>query len=445
MLNKKKMLFILVMVLFFGTLFMVVNGYVQAAEGEKPYSGIKIRVLVWRDAHTEAVKKRVSDFEDKTGINVVIDDLPTQSLTQKMAMNLTSKTGKYDLVAVDEPFVPKFASYFINYSEWPNPEVFNEKVNLDIVPQGAVEAGSWEDNVKGLPINANVYMFTYRKDLINDPENQKNFKEEYDYKLDKPKTLDQLYEIGKFLYDNDKPLYGWAPFTVKSEGATVEFMWLLRSFGTKILNDDLEVVLDIDKAVTALDYYDKLLEISPPSKLNMGHPATIQNMERGQLFATLQWPAIIAGHENPERSEAAGKLGYSVNPAGPGGSAGITGVWTLCMPRTSNNKKAAAEFVYWWGSRDSGEELVKAGMSPMRKDLLRDPELQKKYPWYKALLANLSGDTAVHRPRFTKYPKVSDEISIYFSKAITDNMSSREAMEEMKKNIENIVEEYKNE
>ena len=444
MLNKKLVASLLTIVLCFGAFLMVANNYAVAAD-EKPYKGTKIRVLVWRDAHTQAVKEKVGEFEEKTGMDVVIDDLPTQSLTEKMAMNLISKTGKYDLVAVDEPYVPKFASHFNNYSEWPSPKVIDNKVDLDVIPQGAVGAGSWQNKVKGLPINANVYMFTYRKDLINDAKNKKQFKDKYGYELQHPQTLQQLYEVGKFLHNEDKPLYSWAPFTVKSEGATVEFMWLIRSFGTKILNDDLEVVLDVDKAVKALEFYDKLLEISPPSKLNMGHPATIQNMERGQLFATLQWPAIIAGHENPEKSEAAGKLGYSSNPEGPGGSAAITGVWTLCMPKTSKNKQAAAEFAYWWGSEESGRELIEAGMSPMRKDLLKDPELQKKYPWYKALLANLSGEIAVHRPRFTKYPKVSDKISTYFSRVVTDNMSPRNAMKEMKQDIKEIVKEYKNE
>lgn len=440
---KRKIALVLLMFLCLGTILTVSN--LDVAAEEKPYKGTKIRVLVWRDAHTKAVKQKVSEFEKKTGMDVVIDDLPTQSLTQKMAMNLTSKTGKYDLVAVDEPYVPKFASFFINYNEWDNPQVMNKKVELESIPQGAVGAGSWKNDVKGLPINANVYMFSYRKDLINDTQNQKQFKDEYGYELKKPETLKELYEIGKFFNENIDSFYGWAPFTVKSEGATVEFMWLLRSFGTKIFNDNLEVVVDIDKAVEALEYYDKLLEVSPPSKLNMGHPATIQNMEMGQLFATLQWPAIIAGHENPENSEAAGKLGYSKNPAGPGGTAAITGVWTLSIPKTSKNKQAAAEFAYWWGSKESGRELVKAGMSPMRKDLLQDPELQERYPWYKALLANLSGENAVHRPRFTKYPKVSDEISTYFSRAITGGMSPEEAMKEMKQNIKEIVKEYKNE
>ena len=455
---NKKIALALVMVLCLGTALVAVNSSADAfwifgddeeeetqKEGAKPYSGTKIRVLVWRDAHTKAVKEKVSEFEKQTGMEVVVDDLPTQSLTEKMAMNLTSKTGKYDLVAVDEPYVPKFASYFSNYSQWPEPQVIDNKVDLDVVPQGAVNAGAWQNDIKGLPINANAYMFTYRKDVLNDSQNQQKFEEEYGYELGRPETLEELYEIGKFLHDEDKPFYGYAPFTVKSEGATIEFMWLLRSFGTKILNQDLEVVLDVDKAVEALEYYDKLLDISPPSKLSMGHPETIQNMESGQLFATLQWPAIIAGHEDPENSKAAGKLDYGASPAGPGGSVSITGVWTLCMPKTSNNKQAAAEFAYWWGSKESGKELVEAGMSPMRKDLLTDPKLQEKYPWYEGVLTALSEGEAAHRPRFPQYPKVSDEISTHFSKAISGDLSNREAMQQMKANIQEIVEEYKSE
>ena len=440
MLFKKSIVLTLTLLMILGSMAFVFS---SVAAQDKPYEDTQINVLVWRDEHTKAVKEKVSEFEEMTGIDVVIDDLPTQSLTQKMAMNVTTETGKYDLVAVDEPYVPQFANYFVNYKDWPSPKVMDKKIQLSAIPEGAVTAAAWNNNIKGLPINANAYIMIYRKDLVEDEENQKAFKEEYGYELQAPDTLEQLHDMSEFFYNPDEMMYGYAPFTVKSEGATVEAMWLLRSFGVDILNEDLEVVLDVDEAVEALNYYQSLLDFGPPSKLSMGHPETIQNVNAGNVFATLQWPAIIAGHENPDNSTVAGKLGYPLNPEGPGGRAAITGVWSLTMPKASENKQAAAEFAYWWGSYESGKELIEAGMSPIRKDLLTDPQLQKDHPWYKSVLANLD-KAAVHRPRFPEYMKVSDKVQLYFAKVISNDMEPREAMTEMKSEIETIIEEYKN-
>lgn len=404
---------------------------------EQKYEGTTIRVLAWADAHTAAVKKMIPEFEEETGIKVVFDDLPTSSLSEKAAMNLTGKTGTYDLVAIDEPFVPKFAKYLLPYEEWPEPNVAQGKVKLDNLAGPAVQGSTWQDTVVGLPINGNVYMMIYRKDLFNDSANKKAYKEKYGYELQPPKNLDQLKDVSEFFYQPDNELYGWGPFTTVSEGLTVEAMWVLRSFGAEILTDDLKPALDKGKAVEAFEYYKELLKFSPPGKLAYGHPERIQAMNTKNLTIMQQWPAIIPSHEDEEESLVAGKVGYMKNPAGPAGPAAVTGVWALGMPEVSEKKEAAAEFAYWWASKEAGQKLVEKGMSPVRKDLLKDEDLQEKYPWYQAQLENF--EIGVNRPRFPEYSELSEIIRKYFAKAINEEMTSEEAVDAMDIEIKELL------
>jgi len=98
---------------------------------------------------------------------------------------------------------------------------------------------------------------------------------------------------------------------------------------------------------------------------------------KGKVAIGLEWPAIIPIHENPKESVVAGKLGFFVMPKGPVRRAAVTGTWTLNIPTAAKNKDGAVKFSYWLGSYEVGKQLIKAGMSPIRYDLLKDPELSK--------------------------------------------------------------------
>ncbi len=428
---KKATIFLLVFAFAF-------TGFVMDVEADRPYEGESIDVLVWRDALTEAVMARVDEFEEATGIDVNIDDLPTDSLIERAAINLTGETGEYDLIAIDEPYTPRFHDYLLPYDEWPEGEVYS-KTNVEDLVQAAVDGGTFRGELGGIPVNANVYMFVFRQDLIDDPANQEAFEEEYGYELSNPETTDEMMDMAEFFTDEPNR-YGFAPFTYTAEGATVEAIWVLNTFGTQILDEDLNLVLDREKAIEAFEFYKGLMEYAPPGADNFGHDGTISNMNAGQLFMTLQWPAIIAGHEDPEESMVAGDLGYETAPSGPTGEAsGVTGTWVLGMPEVidDDQKQAAAEFGYWWTGAEAHEELVHEGMAPVRTEFLEDEELQDDYPWYEGQLKNF--EIADTRPRYHNYTEVSSVIMEYFNRAVTGDMPVPEAVDSMKEGIEDVL------
>jgi len=227
-----------------------------------------INVLVWDDAHTKAVKSLIPEFEKVTGIKVNFVALPTRSVLEKAAVGISLDRTDYDLVAVDEPFVPQFGELLI----WPKGRVF-EKVDLKDIVEGAVNAAIWEGTPRGLPINGNVYVYIYRKDLFEDPKNKEEFKKEYGYELNPPNTFKELLDVSRFF--SKKPnMYGFGPFTIKAEGVTAEAVFIMSSFGTDILKASgktVRLVLDKKKAVEAIKFYKDLLETAPPGKLSFGH------------------------------------------------------------------------------------------------------------------------------------------------------------------------------
>jgi multiple sugar transport system substrate-binding protein len=65
-----------------------------------------IKVLAWDDALTQALKEGLPDFEKATGIKVILELIPSGNLLQKIGVSVTVDKTDYDLVTVDEPFIP---------------------------------------------------------------------------------------------------------------------------------------------------------------------------------------------------------------------------------------------------------------------------------------------------------------------------------------------------
>ncbi len=402
-----------------------------------PYN-TRIRVLLWDDALTQALKAGVPDFEKATGIKVDLELVPSGTLLQKTLISVTAKSADYDLVAVDEPNIPMVGPLLTGFSDWPTTQVYARPSMADIMPL-AFAAGQWKGEFKGLPVNANIYVWLTRKDLIEKYKDE--FKNEYGYEMRVPKTLQELLDMSKFL--SKKGIYGWAPFTKPTEGATAEAVWMFESFGTKILeatNDGYKVVLDKKKAIEAINFYKELLKYAPEGALDYGHAERVAAFARGEVFSMFNWPALIPDLENPEKSLVYGKIEYTEPPAGPAKSAAVRGAWIVGIPIASKEKQATAEFAYWWMSVETGKKLIPKGLTPARESLLKDPEFLKDRPWFLGIYRSMQ--YAVERPRFEQYPEVSTIIRTHWLDAISSRVSPEVAVDRMVNEIEALLKKY---
>ncbi len=403
--------------------------------------GSTIKVLAWDDAHTQAWVEHLDEFEKATGIKVDLELIPSGSMLQKTALNVTENKANYDLVAIDEGNVAKFADLLVPYSLWPEGKDF-AKVTVGEIPEALFAAGEWKGEIVGIPINGNVYVWITRKDLVENEEYQKEFKEAYGYDLAVPETFEQLLDMSKYFVD--KGIYGFAPFTSSSEGATCEAVLFFEAFGTPVLemvDGQYEVALDKEKAVEAIEFYKDLMEFSPPGAKNMGHAERIAAFSDGLVFSMFQWPGIIPSHENEDESLVVGQIVYTAPPAGPAKRAAVRGCWILGIPEASDKLAEAAEFSYWLNSHDAGMVLAESGMTPVRTDLLTDPKLLAEKPWYQGMAD--SGIYAVSRPnRATYYPEVSEQIKLNWLAAVTEEVTAEEAVDNMVVEIQEILDKY---
>ena len=58
----------------------------------------------------DALKQAALDYEAQTGIHINIAEFPYANLFEKELIDLKARTGAYDLIMLDDPWFPRFAS-----------------------------------------------------------------------------------------------------------------------------------------------------------------------------------------------------------------------------------------------------------------------------------------------------------------------------------------------
>lgn len=437
--KSKVTLFVIVLLaIFAATAFATGTKEGPAAVAAQPAR--TINVLLWDDPYPKALMAMLPEFTAATNITVNIEMLQPPQVLTKTAVAVTATSTDYDVVGIDEGNVPVFASLLQPFDSWPAGKVYTKTDPKSITPK-MYSIGTWNGVQLGVPINGNLYVWMTRKDLIENPTYKAQFKAKYGYELAVPKTFKELLEMGTFFYENNIAA-GFGPFNGGPAGVLSEAVFMWESYGTKFIDytgGTFKVVLDEDKAVEGIEFYKKLMAISPKGAETMAHverQAAFAADPKG-VFSMFIWPAQIAAYEDPTKSLVAGKIAYSAPPAGPRGQAAVTGAWAISIPKASRNQEAAAEFIYWWSSKTVADKLVQANTIPARTETLMNPAYSATKPWLPALAESMK--VAASRPRFKEIGQVQDVVKKYWVQGITGAMPTREAIQMIVKETNDIL------
>jgi multiple sugar transport system substrate-binding protein len=436
MMKSKVALFIVVMLAFGVTAAFAAGSQDQA--GQLPAR--EINVLLWDDPYPKALQQMLPEFEAATNIKVNIEMLQPPQVLTKTAVAVTATSTDYDVVGIDEGNVPVFASLLLPFDKWPQGAVYPKTDPNSITPK-MYAIGTWNGVQLGVPINGNLYVWMTRKDLIENPTYRQQFRAKYGYDLGVPKTFKELLEMGTFFHENGIAA-GFGPFNGGPAGVLSEAVFMWESYGTKFIdfvNNTFKVVLDENKAVEGMEFYKKLMTISPKGAETMAHverQAAFAADPKG-VFSMFIWPAQIAAYEDPSKSLVAGKIAYSAPPAGPAAQAAVTGAWAMSIPTASKNQAAAAEFIYWWSSKSVADRLVQANTIPARTESLTNPAFTAAKPHLPALAASMA--VAASRPRFKEIGQVQDVVKKYWVQGITGAMPTRDAVRAIVKETNEIL------
>jgi multiple sugar transport system substrate-binding protein len=391
----------------------------------KMAKGKTITVSVPTHPYIDSIRSSIPQFEELTGIKVVLEEASEQEYFKKVLLDLSSGSPSTDVFMSVHFAIPQYAK-----GRWMEPLgpylqdpklTDNKWYDFADFPPVSLRELTYNDALYGIPITTEQMTMYYRKDLFEAKG------------LSVPNTMDELYDTVKKL-NNPPTVAGIALRLKRGEGPDWPWNTFLCDYGGTWVDKDGVPHVNSPEALAATEMYLKLVRDAGPSgAVNYSWYEGSSDFAQGKLAVFIDAQGFVGGFENPEKSKVVGKIGYAVMPASPSTrSVGGSTAWCWGMASGSKNKTAAWLFIEWATSKQIGNQASLAGWIA-RTSAWSDPDLSKKFPpeWLKVNLEGIKNysDTYTY-PQVTVMPQLVDIISVALQEAFTGTKTVQQALDE---------------
>lgn len=469
--------------------------WVSLAKAAEPWEGETLRLIGEALPPLEALDKVKSEFEEETGVTVVIEQLGHEEVIEKTTADFAGQTGTYDLILNPHREIGRLVA-----NEWVRPleEFMNDPALRDPAfdPEGSFVNQRWfeetcmyQGQIYGMPFHQISMYLWWRYDLLEHPEEQQAFQQEYGYELPAPPvTWDEYRDVAEFFTRSegetlagetlDRDFYGNAVQGGRHVAAWYWWLNLLYSFGGREMDlergdqADAPVTVNSSEAVASLEFAVDLLEFSPPGSTTYTWDEAQAAQQQDIAALGIQWDDATFAVEDPEQSVVAGKMAYSGTPIGEEKMTQIEG-WSYFIPATSEKPELAWLFMQWaMGPTAQVAQQLGGGESGL-KVTYEDPEVQD-VPYVPTALYIKSedrtvlserapgadnglgvptryleaqnpatGDTDVAwvpKPTFPEQEEMVEILVLAVNRAMTGAVTPQEALDEAQAEIETLLE-----
>ncbi len=397
--------------------------------------GKQLTLAVVSGVEGDAIKDAARDYEAQTGVHINIAEFPYANLFEKELIDLNARTGAYDLIMLDDPWFPKFATknsltdlaplYEKRGIKGPDEDFVPSSIALCRHPyqSGALYA---------LPYVGNSQLFFYRKDIFE----KHNLKE--------PATWDEVLAAARTISERETAgapgggkMHGYVMRAAQGNAAVADFMPIFWAFGAEMFDDNGKPTVNSPDGIAALKFMVELGKYSPPGYASFNADEVNAHLLQGTAAMSINWPAWISPINDPAKSKVIGKMEFTVMPGAAKPGRAEIGNWLISIPRSAKNADAAFDFLIWATSAEQMKRLAMRGNPPTRKSVFTDAELLTRFPAYPAQLRSLENSRP--RPRTPAWNEIENAFGIYLSKANSGELSPEDAMNQANAKIAEIV------
>ncbi|HVO01999.1 MAG TPA: ABC transporter substrate-binding protein [Candidatus Cybelea sp.] len=380
----------------------------------------------------DGLRAAAADYEKLKNIKVEIVQAPYANLFEKAANAGAQKTGDFDIVLMDDPWLPFFAengyleplgSYFKAMgTDGPDSDFLAKSLALCRNPYNT---GPYVC----LPYVGNAQMFFYDPDQFAKHG-----------VTGTPKTWDDVIKVaGEITKEGGGNNFGYVMRAAEGNPVVADFMPIFWSYGGQLFDKDRKPNLLTPEAKQAMDVFLKLKEVSPPGVESFNADEVGTYMAQGQAASSINWPNWVGTFEDPNQSKVVGKIAYSPIPSGTHAGSSEIGHWLMGITSASKHKQAAFDFMVWATSPEQIKQSALRGNPPVRFSVFTDPELtsQKQFRHFPILMNAINFSTP--RPRHPKWPEIENAFGAELSKAVAGQETADQALQNAQKAIEAIV------
>jgi len=432
------------------------------SDAGKPYQGVVIHGVSESTPPSNYVKDVLGPaFEKATGIKVEFETTSWDQMYDKAIKDMEAKTGIYDFVYIEQDIIYSYLSrnflVDITKSLAADPKLAAPDFKTENFTSFI---NYFEDNKKdvyGVPMEAFIKTYLYRKDLFQDPAVQAAFKAKYNRDLAPAKTHAEYREIAEFFteWGKDKELWGttvqahtghpasWYEFFESVAPTFGVYNWGIdasKNYAATVANGGS---MNGPKAKAALEWWIGNLKYAPPESTSSTWDEVAASFAAGRAAQGLVYgenAAWIATNES--KSKVVGKVGVALPPLEDGvladaqsgkGYIGYYDGGAFGIPTTSKNKEAALLFLEYIGQPSVQADWAVAGSRITHTATYDDPKVKamdEKTDHYYTLMRD-EGKLFAGAPPYPFHAQVREATAPFFYQAITGELSPSEALDKM--------------
>ena len=375
-----------------------------------------LRVLAHGDPTFMVMDNLKRQFEQSIGLSIHQRAFSIDRLRDEALKNAERNTSRYDIVAVDLPWIGEFVEKGVLLPL----DAVMDVARLD--PADFHTAGwaatHWGGRPYGVPAQTTPELLFYRKDMFAQAG------------LEPPTTTEALLDAARALHDPARGVHGIAWNAARGTALGHTVLMTLADFGQPVLDlapisggfdcADLaggahRPTIDTEAGRAAAEFLRELLAYSPPDILSMSWYERIRPYAAGSVAMAYGYTLLAPYFELDPSSPACGQTGYLPHPPGPGGSpVAPVGGYALGIPANlaPERRAAAAEALTVFTSPEAQKLFVLNGSrTNPRYSVGADPEVRRISTIFEAVEAMSWRDELQFWPR-PPIPRISDIIRI---------------------------------
>jgi multiple sugar transport system substrate-binding protein len=395
----------------------------QASADDQAKTGTKVELVIsrWAGPHADDQAAVLKQFENETGIRVRMDAIDYFQLRQKQTLNLSGKTGAYDLVWAQEVWLPEYVSagYLLPLDDFVKDASLSGKdFDLSDFNPNLIKINTINGKLYALPTFVQTPLMVYNKELLKKAG------------LQSPKTWEETLAVAKALHDIGKGI----ALPAKQGLAAVD-IWIAmaRSNNGNYFGPEGKLQLVTEPNIATVQFWKDLVTVAMKGSTNWHFDEVNKALQFAEAPIGLSISGLCGALEDEQQSKVAGKLGYAALPykIRPFGTLSF---WSWGVAADSRHPKEAYRLAAWLTSKSIEKQMsLKDGQIAARQSLYRDPELVAKAPWLPGVAEALqNADT---QPLHRNAPKLMDAMAAALSAVAVNGEDPKEQLELVQKTL----------
>jgi multiple sugar transport system substrate-binding protein len=408
------------------------------------FKGYTLKVKLIEEGPSDLLYAAViPGWEKRTGATVkILAKNEMVRMVEDIKQDVANRTVDFCLASNHTSFNAQFDNLYRDLSELlPASHLLHFNAHV-------LEMSKVDGKLLQLPHYSDISGVFYNKSLYASADNKAAYKARYHKELRPPLTWAEFAQQAKF-FTRAPDLYG-TQFAGKSEPLTGRFYEMLIAEGGQLLDKNWRPAFNSPAGLRALNYFVDLYQSGavPKNTPNLGWNDLGQAFASGHIALNLDWAGWARYYNDPKTSRIAGQVGILRAPKGSGGKrTGWSGSHSFSITKSCDNPAAAADFLMALTSLDAQLLEARQGKLVARLDAaaIALDEFRRSGDRYMSdtmvTFSTSMAEDAFTPPLTPEWVALSDALWPQLQKAITGEISQKEALKQAEKDVLSLMQE----